>query len=172
MDWKDTLIKVAPTVASALIGPLGGAAVMALGSIFGVEEPTQAKIKNILESGQMTSDQLAELKQLELKLKAEEAERGFRYADLEFRDRDSAREREVKMGDKVNRNLAYLIIASFIGMVVSTLNGWTVVDSALAGTLIGYMSAKAEQVLSYYFGSTANGARKTELLAKAESIKS
>lgn len=171
MDWKDTLLKIAPTVVSAVAGPLGGAAVMALGEIFGISEPTQDKIKSVIESGGMDGEQLSRLKELEMKLKAEEAERGFKYAELEYKDRDSARQREVATGDKVNRNLAYFIIAAFVAMVGSTLSGFTVVDSALAGTLIGYMSAKAEQILSYYFGSTASGQRKTELLAKAEPIK-
>lgn len=171
MSWTNTLIKVAPTVASALMGPLGGAAVTALGAIFGVSEPTQAKIKDIIESGQMTSEQLAELKKLEMKLKADEQERGFRYAELEFKDRDSARQREVATGDKVNRNLAYFVVAAFVCMVATTLLGLAKVESALAGTLIGYLSAKAEQILAYYFGSTAGSQRKTELLAKAEAVK-
>jgi len=41
----------------------------------------------------------------------------------------------------------------------------------MAGTLIGYLSAKADQVLSFFFGSTAGSQRKTELLSKAESVK-
>lgn len=171
MSWKDTLIKVAPTVVSAVAGPLGGAAVMALGEIFGISEPTQDKIKNVIESGGMNGEQLSRLKELELRLKAEEAERGFRYADLEFRDRDSARQREVATGDKVNRNLAYFVVAAFVATVICTLMGWAKVESALAGTLIGYLSAKAEQILAYYFGSTQGSQRKTELLAKAESVK-
>ena len=38
------------------------------------------------------------------------------------------------------------------------------VDSALAGTVIGYLSAKAEQVLTYYFGSTIGSKMKTRML--------
>ena len=46
------------------------------------------------------------------------------------------------------------------------------VDSVLAGTLVGYLSAKAEQVLAYYFGSTKGSADKTALLADATRGKS
>ena len=49
MSWQQTLLKLAPTVASALGGPLAGAAVVALGEIFGVSEPTQEKIKEIID---------------------------------------------------------------------------------------------------------------------------
>ena len=171
MDWIDTLKKLAPTVASALGGPLAGVAVSALGELFGVSEPTQEKVQAVIEQGRLTGEQIAGLKTLELKLQAEERERGFRYAELEFKDRESARLREVQTGDKVNRNLAYFIVISFVGVVATTLAGLTVVDSVLAGTLIGYLSAKAEQVLSYYFGSSQGSKDKTALLSRAEPTK-
>ena len=74
------------------------------------------------------------------------------------------------MGDKTNRNLAYFIVASFVATVGSTLAGWTHVDSALAGTLIGYLSAKAEQILAYYFGSSKGSEEKTRMLAQAQPV--
>jgi hypothetical protein len=171
MDWKKTLGVLAPTVASALGGPLAGGIVAFLGDLLGIGEPTQEKIAKAFENGQLTSEQIATIKLKEMELKSEEQERGFRYAELEFKDRDSARNREVQTGDKVNRNLAYFIIAAFVAMVGCTLGGLAKVDTVLAGTLIGYLSAKAEQVLVYYFGSTQGSARKTELLAQAEPIK-
>jgi len=39
------------------------------------------------------------------------------------------------------------------------------VEAAFAGTLIGYLAANAQQVISYYFGSSAGSDRKTELMA-------
>lgn len=67
--------------------------------------------------------------------------------------------------------LAIIIVSAFISVVIATLGGYAVVDSVLAGTLIGYLSAKAEQVVNFYFGSSAGSQAKTELLAKAEPIK-
>jgi len=60
--------------------------------------------------------------------------------------------------------------AGLVNLVGATLLGAAKVDGALAGTLVGYLSAKAEQVLAYYFGSTAGSARKTELLAQSAPI--
>lgn len=165
MNIKDVLGAIAPTVASALLGPLGGVAVSAIGGILGIDQPTQDKIKTAITSGQMTPEQVAKLKELELQYQNDEKERGFRYSELEFKDRDSARQREAITGDKVNRNLAYFIVLSFVVVVGTTLAGWTKVDSVLAGTLIGYLSAKAEQVLAYYFGSSRSSDHKTNLLA-------
>jgi hypothetical protein len=67
--------------------------------------------------------------------------------------------------------LAYAVVGGFLALVGSTLLGFANVDSALAGTLVGYLSAKAEQVLAYYFGSTRGSAEKTALLARANPIK-
>lgn len=165
MDWKSVISKLAPTVASVLGGPMAGIAVSALGEMFGIAEPTQEKIKAAIESGQMTGEQISAIKQLEMTLKAEEAERGFRYAELEFKDRNGARNREVQTGDKTPRNLTYIIVIAFLVMVACTLAGLTQVDSVLAGTLIGYLSAKCEQALAYFLGSTSGSQDKNKLLA-------
>lgn len=165
MDWLGVLKSLAPTVASALGGPLAGTAITAIGSLLGVSEPTQAKIEAAFVNGQLTGEQIAGLKQLEMKLKAEEQERGFKYEELVYKDRADARNREVQTKDNTNRVLAYTIVGSFIAMVGATLLGYAKVESVLAGTLVGYLSAKAEQVLAYYFGSSQGSREKTNLLA-------
>lgn len=167
MDFKEIIRTIAPTVASALGGPLAGVAVTAIGGILGIDQPTQDKISDAITSGQMKPEQVAQIKALEMEYQDNERERQFKYTDLEFKDRDSARQREAAVGDKTNRNLAYAVILAFIAVVILTLFGKMTVDSVLAGTLIGYLSAKAEQVLAYYFGSTRNSERKTELLAQS-----
>lgn len=167
MDWTTVLKTLAPTVASALLGPLGGVAVAALGNILGVSEATQDKIATAITTGQLTPEQVGELKKLELQYLEHERERGFKYAELEFKDRDSARVREATTKDNTNKILAFTVIGAFIAMVGATLLGYAKVESVLAGTLVGYLSAKAEQVLAYYFGSSAGSAQKTALLANS-----
>ena len=98
MTWLDTVKKLAPTVASALGGPAAGVAVEVLGALFGVAEPTKEKLKDFVESGRLTADHVFELKRLELQYQNDEKERGFKYADLEYKDRDSARKASVEGG--------------------------------------------------------------------------
>lgn len=172
MDWLGTVKAIAPTVASALGGPLAGAAVAALGNILGVSDATQETIKTVIENGQMTPDHIAEIRKLELQYQNDEKERAFRYSELEFKDRNSARQREAAVKDSTNQILAYAVVGSFVAVVAGTLLGISKVDSVLAGTLVGYLSAKAEQVLAYYFGSSAGSDKKTELLAKAPPVQS
>jgi ABC-type Fe3+-siderophore transport system permease subunit len=171
MDFTQVIKTIAPTVAAALGGPLAGVAVSALGSIFGIEEPTQDKIAAAISNAQMTPAQVAQIKALELQYQNEERERQFKYVELQFKDVDSARAREAQVQDRTNRNLAYTIVGAFIALVGATLMGVTRVDSVLAGTLVGYLSAKCEQVLAYYFGSTRGSERKSELLAQAMPVK-
>ena len=159
---------IAPTVASALLGPLGGVAVAGLTKILGIDGGTVADVTKAISEGKITPEQMAELRKLEMQYKADEAERGFKYSELEFKDRDSARNREVQVKDNTNKFLAYTIVGAFIAMVGATLLGYAKVESVLAGTLVGYLSAKCEQVLAYYFGSSAGSSEKSRLLAQSQ----
>jgi hypothetical protein len=168
MDWKAAIGAIAPTVATALGGPLAGLAVDAIGNAFGWQETTKEKVQEAFSKGQLAGEQILALKQAEIALVAQEKELGFKFAELEFRDRDSARQRESNVKDSTNKILAYAVVGGFLAVVGGTLAGWAKVDSVLAGSLIGYLSAKAEQVLAYYFGSTAGSAEKSKLLAQAQ----
>ena len=81
---NDFLLNIAPTVASALLGPLGGIAVAGLGKIFGIDGATQKDITKAITDSKITPDQLAEIQKLELQFKNDEAERGFKYSELEL----------------------------------------------------------------------------------------
>jgi xanthine/uracil permease len=165
MDWKAVIGTVAPWIATALSGPLGGAAVTAAADALGLSDKTESALKQALSG--VTPEQMLALKNADQAFQIRIEELGISREQLSFQDRDSARKRESTVGDKTNRNLAYTIIAAFIAMAIGTLMGWAKADSVLAGTIIGYLSAKAEQVLSYYFGSTSGSAEKSRLLAQS-----
>lgn len=173
LSWLKT---IAPTVATALGGPLAGIAVKVIADKLGIPEATQETVVDALTNGKLTSEQLAGLKQAELELQRQENELEFKFAELEVQrekiaadDRASARMRESDTKDMTNRVLAAVIVAGFFSMAVGVLSGWADgVDSILAGTIIGYISAKADQVVSYYFGSSAGSAKKDLLLARKD----
>lgn len=167
MNWKDILGKLAPTVASAVGGPLAGAAVSALGDILGISEPTQDKIKVAIENGSLTGEQIAGLRQLEMKLKAEEAERGFRYAELEFKDRDSARGRDAEIVKAGKRNyradvmfvLAVTVICSLVYLIWKDPNineFMKGVVTLVLGRFLGYL----DNIYSFEFGTTRGSQNK------------
>ena len=185
MAWKDVAGAVkdgAPFLASVLamtgVGAPAAAAVEAAGKIaaraLGTDESPEA-VDAALRSD---PEALAKVRQAELDnaFHLQQLANDARSADLnaqvatlqaQLADVKSARDREASVRDSTNRVLAYSVIGAFIAMVGATLLGAAQVDGALAGTLVGYLSAKAEQVLAYYFGSTAGSARKTELLAQS-----
>lgn len=108
-----------------------------------------------------------ELAELSLKLDQQETER----QRLDVEDRISARMRETEVKDKVPSRLAYIIIGSFVCLSAFIIGHPYVSDKTLdtgmigmIGTIIGYLSAKAEQVSSYYFGSSRGSDHKTEIL--------
>lgn len=167
MDWKSALKTIAPTAATLIGGPLAGLAVEAIGSALGLEEPTLRKVQDVLTAGQLTGEQIVALKMAEQALAVKLRELDIRVEEIEQGDRASARTRETLVKDNTNKILAFTVVGGFMALVAGTLLGWATVDSALAGTLVGYLSAKAEQVLAYYFGSTKGSADKTAMLAEA-----
>ena len=167
MDWINTLKSLAPTVATALLGPLGGVAVGALGTLFGVSEATQDKIADVIKTGQMTPEQISGLKKLELEYLNNEKERGFRYAELAFKDRDSARQANVTGGTQNKLfwlSLVLLIITLGSELAVLFRGYPPNVPEIVVGRVLGLMDGVAMLVLGYWFGSSSGSQQKTELL--------
>ena len=161
MSWLET---IAPTIARAIGGPLGGLAYEAVSKVLGV---SQDVAKEMLEDGKMTSEQIAQVKIAELELKKTEKELGLNFESLAVTDRKSAREMQTAVKSTLVPTLAVIIVISFIAVVVGTLMGYSKIESAMAGTLVGYLSAKAEQVISFYFGSSSGSQAKDQMLWKS-----
>jgi hypothetical protein len=165
MDWLGTLKTIAPTVASAVLGPLGGVAVAALGNLMGVTDATQEKIAAAVQSGKLTPEMVGELKMLEMKFKNDEAERGFKFAELEFEDVASARQMAIDTKSSTPTILSYCVLTGGGAMMATVLMGWAAADTVLSGTLIGYAVSEMKQVLQYWFGSSRGSAVKTDIIA-------
>jgi len=172
----DGIVDYAPSVAKYLsatgVGVPAGLALGALSSLgkaFGLgTQATPDAIANAVATDPQTAlkamiaEQDFQLKQRELDIK----ELQTTLADVQ-----SARQRETSVKDNVNKVLAYAVVGGFLALVAATLLGAAKVESVLAGTLVGYLSAKCEQVLAYYFGSSKSSDKKTDLLSKASAVK-
>ena len=171
---NDFLKNLAPTLASALLGPLGGVAVSALGNILGVSGATTATISKSFQDGKLTPEQLSAIKELELKYQNEEAERGFKYAELAFKDRDSARINNVAGGVQMHLFwLSLILLVITLGTEIWVLfQGYPDdLPEIIVGRVLGLMDAVAMMVLAYWYGTTNGSAQKTQLLSQAEPIK-
>lgn len=143
------LKQYAPQLATAAGGPLAGLVVSQIAQKLGVAS-TPSAVTAAIQADPQVALKLAEIDADQFKTEVE--------------DRKSAREMQTATRSYFVPMLGTMIVGSFIGVVVATLMGLTTVDSVLAGTLIGYLSGKAEQVISFYFGSSHGSQSKDELL--------
>lgn len=154
---------VAPTLATAVLGPFGplagGLISAALGTATGDDKAAETALLTA------TPDQLLALTKANQDFQVQMKQLGITEEKLTFDDIANARAREIGVRDATPRNLAYLIIG-FTGLcIAATLAGWTKVDSALAGTLIGYLVAECRSTLTYYFGSSQSSQNKDATIA-------
>lgn len=99
-----------------------------------------------------------------------ERERGFSYAELVFKDRNSARQANVAGGTQ--KALFGLSVVLCLGTEVAVLvKGLPQGTSELVvGRVLGLLDAIATTVLAYWFGTSSSSAIKTELLTERKYI--
>lgn len=168
MSWQDTLKTLAPTVATALGGPLAGAAVVALGELLGVPKASQEVIGKMFTDGQVTPEQLSLLRQLELKYQAEERERGFKYSELEFQDTANAREMQIKTESLVPPALAVLVTLGFFGILIFMVLSGEYKPTEPLLVMLGSLGTAWTMIIGFYFGSSHGSQRKDVLMAQAQ----
>ena len=165
MEW---LKQLAPTIATCFGGPLAGMAVATVSKALNI---APEEVQDVISSGKLTAEQVAAIQLAELELKKQAQSMNLDFEQLAVADRKSARDMQIATKSFLVPSLAVIIVTSFIGVVVATLAGFSKIESAMAGTLIGYLSAKAEQVISFYFGSSASSQRKDEMIHNSTPIK-
>ena len=165
MAWQDTLKTLAPTVATALGGPLAGAAVTALGSVFGISEPTSDKIAKLFVDGQVSADNLAAIRKLELDYQNQEKERGFKYSELAFKDVDSARQMQILTHSKMPAVLTVLVTVGFFGILSLLFFHPELKGNEIVMVMVGQLSAVWVGCVAFYTGTTYGSANKNALLA-------
>lgn len=153
-DWKSIIKTVAPTIATALVGPLGGMAVTVLGEALGVSEPTQEKIQQAIAKA--TPEDLLKIKQAEQAFLVKMRELDIDLAKLAVSDRDSARRREVETHDYTPKVLAFVIVVTWGSVQYYLLKNVIHEDMReLVMRVLGTLDAALMLVLSYYYGASA-----------------
>lgn len=174
MDWKAVVGTVAPWIATALGGPLGGAAVSAVADALGLSERTEGAIKAALAG--VTPEQMLAMKTADQAFALEMQKLGFDNLKamelIASEDRDSARKREMEVKDNTPKILAYAITLGFFGVLVFMMLAEVPQGSRdVLNIMLGSLATAWISITGYYFGSTSGSAQKTALLAKAPAIK-
>ena len=163
MDW---LAQIAPGIATALGGPLAGLAVTAISKALGVDEKD---VQSTIDSGKLTADQLASLKQAEIQLQAQSQELGLNFEKLAVDDRKSARDMQSTTKSIVPPLLALLVTAGFFGILTALMLGYAQKSDELM-IMLGSLSTAWVGIISFYFGSSASSQKKDELLHQSTPI--
>jgi membrane-bound ClpP family serine protease len=160
MDW---LAQIAPTIATALGGPLAGMAVSAVSKAIGVKPE---EVQNIIQSGKMDSAQVAALQQAELELKKQAQQMGLDFAKLSNEDRGSARNMQTSVKSFIPPLLSILVTIGFFAILTGLMMQKFQSSEALM-IMLGSLGTAWTGIIAFYFGSSAGSQAKDELLYKS-----
>ena len=160
--------QVAPTIATALGGPLAGVAVKTLSNaLFGHEDASEEQISEAMATA--TPDQLAAIKKIDADFKVQMKSLDIDLERIAAGDRDSARQMQKETKDWVPKALAIFITFGFFGVLIWMLVfGMPKTGTEALLMMIGSLGTAWTGVMQFYFGSSAGSKAKNDLLAAKE----
>jgi hypothetical protein len=157
MDW---LKQIAPTIATALGGPLAGLAVDAVSKAIGVDPKDVTKT---ISEGKLTADQIAQIKTAELAMAARAQEMGLDFEKIAVDDRKSARQMQSTTQSWIPGLMAISVTIGFFGILVGLMTEHFKTSDALM-LMLGSLGTAWTGIIAFYFGSSAGSQKKDELL--------
>jgi hypothetical protein len=164
MDWLKT---IAPTIATALGGPLAGLAIEAVSKAVGIDPKD---VQATIDSGKMSADQIMLLKQAEVQMAARAQEMGLDFAKLNVEDRKSAREMQAETRSYIPAILAITVTIGFFGILVGMMTETFKTSDALM-LMLGSLGTAWTGIIAFYFGSSAGSQAKDDLLHQSTPTK-
>jgi hypothetical protein len=165
-DWKKIVGTVAPTLATALGGPLAGVAVKTIATqLLGKPDAGEDEVEAaVLGADPQT---LVKLKEIEFEFKKTMVDAGIKLEEIAASDRANARDREIKTGDSwTPRILATVMIFGWFTIQ------WYLLKHVIPQEMreivmrtLGTLDMALGLVLGYYFGSSSSGKTKDETIA-------
>jgi hypothetical protein len=160
---SEVLATIAPTIASAMGGPLAGMATTAVIGALGLAPETPQK-EVIAALSTATPEQLMSIKAAEQQFLLDMKKLEISVHELHYKDRDSARQREIQAQDSwTPRILAAAVIGLYIGVQWYILGH--IIDSAMKEVVmrsLGTLDAAVGLILGYYFGSSVGSSQKND----------
>ncbi|OUV24590.1 MAG: hypothetical protein CBC57_06675 [Euryarchaeota archaeon TMED97] len=147
---KGIIGAVAPTLGTALAGPLGGTAANAIASVLGCKNDAKS-ISTAMQSA--TPEQLLAIKEAELEFESKMAQMDVDIFALETQDVQHAR--KAFANDWTPKILAIGLLIMFAGYAfLITISPPSTQSDTIPSLLIGSMSGVLASVVSFYFGSS------------------
>jgi hypothetical protein len=149
------LSKLLPTIGNLLGGPLGGAAVEAVGKALGMSEATTDKVQRALTSGNLTAEQIAALQAADMQLKTRMAELGIDAEKLAAEDRNNAREMQVATGSWVPSALACSVTVGYFAILIGLMSHRLELGNSEGLTLLlGSLTTAWGSIVAFYYGAS------------------
>ena len=147
---KKVVGAVAPTLGSALGGPMGGMAMNMIAEKLGVPNNPQA-VEKAIENA--SPEQMIELKKAEQAFDLQMKELDVDVFKMEVADGQDARKHFSK--DWTARIMGLSVIGGFLGYIfLVTLQPPEQNSEALINLVLGYLGGLASAVISFYFGAS------------------
>ena len=155
---------VAPSIATALGGPLAGMATKALSlALLGNEEGSEDDIRASLLTA--SPEQLASVKKIDADFKVQMKSLDIDLEALAVDDRKSARDMQKEVKDWIPRALAISVTLGYFGIIAYVLvSGLPLNGSEVLLMLLGTLSAGWTGVMAFYFGSSSGSQKKDAMI--------
>ena len=156
--------QIAPTIATALGGPLAGLATKTLSeALLGTPDAPPDEIAAAL--GNASPEQLAKLREIDANLKVTMKKLDIDLAQIDANDRGSARNREIQTGDKTPMVLAGVVCFGFFGTLIGLmLYGLPQRGQDALLIMLGALGSAFTAIVSYYFGSSSGSRQKDQII--------
>jgi len=157
MEW---LKQIAPTLATALAGPLAGLAVDAISNAVGIDPKD---VNKTISEGKLTAEQIAQIKTAELAMAARAQELGLDFEKIAVDDRKSARQMQVATQSWIPGAMAIVVTLGFFGILIGLMTEHFKTSDALM-LMLGSLGTAWTGIIAFYFGSSAGSQAKDDLL--------
>ena len=161
---------VAPTIATALGGPLYGMAAKAVSNaLFGHGDASQDEIQTALANP--TPDQLAALKKVDADFKVQMKGLDIDLERIAAGDRASAREMQKETKDWIPRALAVSVTVGFFAILLYMLvYGLPTTGNEALLLLLGALQTAWGGIIAFYFGSSSGSQKKDQMIYNSKPL--
>ena len=155
---------VAPSIATALGGPLAGMATKALSlALLGNEDGSEDDLQTALRAA--SPEQLATVKKIDADFRVHMKSLDIDLEALAVDDRKSARAMQTESKDWIPRALAISVTLGYFGIIAYVLvSGLPLNGSEVLLMLLGTLSAGWTGVMAFYFGSSSGSQKKDAMI--------
>ena len=158
------LSSVAPSIATALGGPLAGLAVKSLSkALLGAEDFSEEAVMDAMATA--SPEQLAAVKKIDADFKVQMKSLDIDLERIAVDDRKSARTMQTETKDWIPRALAISVTLGYFGIIAYVLvSGLPMNGSEVLLMLLGTLSAGWTGVMAFYFGSSSGSQKKDAMI--------